>query len=124
MLSGTARRLRRGMTDAEKVMWRLLRSRQLAGFKFRRQQPIRRYIVDFACFSHKLIAEIDGGQHAATTEDDDIRSSFLAREGFRVLRFCNNEILENCEGVCAHILRVLDTRTPHPPGAARRVPPS
>jgi very-short-patch-repair endonuclease len=110
------------MTDAEKAMWRLLRSRQLAGFKFRRQQPIRRYIVDFVCFSHSLIVEIDGGQHA-DSETDEVRSRFLAREGFRALRFWNHEVMENRDGVCARILEVLDS-TPHPPVAARRAPPS
>ena len=118
-----ARRLRRDMTEAEKAMWRLLRSRQLAGFKFRRQQPIRRYVVDFVCFSHALVVEIDGGQHA-DSERDEIRSRFLANEGFRVLRFWNNEVLDNRDGVCARILEVLRDRTPHPPGALRRAPPS
>jgi len=78
------------MTDAEKMMWRLLRSRQLAGFKFRRQQPIRCYVVDFVCFSHSLIVEVDGGQHADMTIEEERRSEFLAGEGFRVLRFWNN----------------------------------
>jgi very-short-patch-repair endonuclease len=123
MISDTARRLRRDMTEAEEVMWRLLRSRQLAGFKFRRQQPIRRYVVDFVCFSHALIVEIDGGQHA-DSESDEIRSHLLAREGFRLLRFWNNEVMENQGGVCARILEVLDSRTPHPPFASRRAPPS
>ena len=112
------------MTEAEKVMWLLLRSRQLAGFKFRRQQPITRYIVDFVCFSHSLVIEIDGGQHADTTITEERRSAFLAAEGFRVLRFWNNDVLENREGVCARILQVLDSHTPHPPGASHRAPPS
>jgi very-short-patch-repair endonuclease len=112
------------MTDAEKSMWHLLRSRQLAGFKFRRQQPMRRYVVDFVCFSHALVVEIDGGQHADRTTAEERRSAFLAAEGFRVLRFWNSEVLENRDGVCARILEVLDSSTPHPPGAARRAPPS
>ncbi|HEX6840960.1 MAG TPA: DUF559 domain-containing protein [Stellaceae bacterium] len=103
LLSAAARRLRRDMTDAEKSMWRLLRSRQLAGFKFRRQQPIRRYVVDFVCFSHNLIIEIDGGQHAEMTIEEEHRSAFLGGEGFRVLRFWNNEVMENRGGVCARI---------------------
>jgi very-short-patch-repair endonuclease len=111
MISDTARRLRRDMTDAERAMWRLLRSRKLAGFKFRRQQPIRRYIVDFVCFSHSLVVEIDGGQHA-DSKNDEVRSRFLAREGSRVLRFWNNEVLDNRDGVCARILEVLGGRTP------------
>ena len=120
----TARRLRRDMTEAEKAMWGLLRSRQLAGFKFRRQQPMRRYVVDFVCLSHKLVVEIDGGQHADVTPAEERRSAFLSGEGFRVLRFWNNEVLENRDGVCARILEVLGEHTPHPPGAARRAPPS
>jgi len=124
MISETARRLRRDMTEAEKAMWRLLRSRQLAGFKFRRQQPIKRYVVDFVCFSHKLVVEIDGGQHGQSTLAEERRSAFLVAEGFRILRFWNNEVLENREGVCARILAVLDGRTPHLPGASRRAPPS
>jgi very-short-patch-repair endonuclease len=122
--SAVARRLRRDMTDAERATWRVLRARQLAGYKFRRQQPFRRYVVDFVCFSHSLVIEIDGGQHADTTKYDELRTQFLEQEGFRILRFWNNEVLENPEGVCARILEVLAARTPHPPAAARRAPPS
>jgi very-short-patch-repair endonuclease len=102
-----ARRLRRDMTEAEKVVWRLLRARQLEGYKFRRQQPLGRYIIDFVCFSHRLIIEVDGGQHSDPTRYEEERTRFLEGEGFRVLRFWNNEVLENSEGVCAHILEVL-----------------
>jgi very-short-patch-repair endonuclease len=112
------------MTEAEKAIWRLLRSRQLAGFKFRRQQPMRRYIVDFVCLSHKLVVEVDGGQHADATAYDQRRTQFFLDEGFQILRFWNNEVLENRDGVCARIVEVLDSRTPHPPGALRRAPPS
>jgi very-short-patch-repair endonuclease len=112
------------MTEAEKVMWRLLRARQLAGFKFRRQEPIGRYIVDFVCFSPRLVIEIDGGQHADETAYDNARSAFLAREGFQILRFWNHEVLQNRDGVHSHILETLGHDTPHPPGAARRTPPS
>src|SRR5215469_742316 len=97
----TARRLRRDMTEAEKVVWRMLRSRQLAGFKFRRQESIGRYIVDFVCFSHRVVIEIDGGQHAVDVERDEVRTRFLQRHGFRGLRFWNNDVLENREGVFA-----------------------
>jgi|SRR5690349_17555910 very-short-patch-repair endonuclease len=120
----TARRLRRDMTEAEKVMWRMLRSRQLAGFKFRRQESIRRYIVDFVCFLHRLVIEMDGGQHALEVKRDEIRTRFLESEGFQVLRFWNNEVLENPEGVFERVSEVLCVRPPHPPGAARRAPPS
>jgi very-short-patch-repair endonuclease len=122
--SETARRLRRDMTEAEKVMWRLLRARQLEGYKFRRQQPIDRYIVDFVCFAYRLIIEIDGGQHADATRYEEERTRFPEGESFRVLRFWNNEVLENREGVGARILEVLGEPSPHPPAAARRAPPS
>jgi very-short-patch-repair endonuclease len=120
----TARRLRRDMTEAEKAMWRLLRSRQLAGYKFRRQEPVGRYIVDFVCFSHKLVVEVDGGQHADATAYDQRRTRFFLDEGFQILRLWNNEVLENRDGVCARIAEVLSRSTPHPPGAVRRAPPS
>jgi very-short-patch-repair endonuclease len=121
--STVARRLRRDSTEAEKVMWRLLRSRQLGGYKFRRQEPIGRYIVDFVCFQPRLVVEIDGGQHADPTRYEEERTNFLEREGFRVQRFWNNEVLENREGVCLRILEVL-ALAPHLPGATRRAPPS
>ena len=121
--SDIARKLRRDMTDAEKVMWRLLRARQLSGYKFRRQEPIGQYIVDFVCFSPRLVIEIDGGQHADPTKYEVERTRFLDDEGFRVVRFWNNEALENPEGVCRRILEILAT-PPHLPAAARRAPPS
>jgi very-short-patch-repair endonuclease len=121
--SNIARRLRRDMTEAEKTMWRLLRARQLAGYKFRRQEPIGRYVVDFVCFQPRLVVEIDGGQHADSTRYEEERTGFLEREGFRVLRFWNNEVMENREGVCLKILEVL-ARPPHLPAASRRAPPS
>jgi len=117
-----ARRLRRDITDAERVMWRQLRSRQLAGYKFRRQQPIDHYIVDFICFSHRFIIEIDGGQHADPTPYEEERTRYLERHGFRIARFWNNEVFGNAEGVCATILHLL--HTPHLPAATRRAPPS
>ena len=75
--SDFARRLRRDMTDAEKVMWRLLRSRRLDGFKFRCQEPIARYIVDFVCFTPRLVVEIDGGQHNSPSDYEERRTDFL-----------------------------------------------
>jgi very-short-patch-repair endonuclease len=119
-----ARRLRRDMTDAERAMWRILRGRQLAGLKFRRQEPIGRYIVDFVCFSPRVVIEIDGGQHNKVSAYEERRSDFLRREGFEILRFWNNEVLANREGVCEHIGEVLSRLAPHPPGASRRAPPS
>jgi very-short-patch-repair endonuclease len=95
------------MTDAELRLWRLLRRKQFAGFRFRRQAPIGRYIVDFFCPSARLIIELDGGQHAERTEQDRRRSEFLMRAGFRVLRFWNNELNQNELGVLETIRQAL-----------------
>ena len=109
-----ARALRRDSTDAERAMWRILRDRRLAGFKFRRQQPLGPFFADFACFSHRLIIEIDGGQHADNPADER-RTAWLERQGFRVLRFWNNDVLSNREGVYLAVLDALTSRPPpHP----------
>src|SRR5271166_4803079 len=94
-----ARSLRRGMTDAERHLWKHLRLRSIDGFKFRRQHDIGPYIVDFACVRAKLVVEIDGGQHADAVTYDVALTAFLSCQGFRVLRFWNNEVLENIDGV-------------------------
>lgn len=99
---GRARSLRRNATDAEKRMWAVLR-KQLPDAKFRRQVPLGSYIVDFASHRHKLIIEIDGGQHGERMERDATRTSFLEAEGYRVLRFWNNEVLETIDGVVERI---------------------
>ncbi|MFQ5880059.1 MAG: endonuclease domain-containing protein [Dehalococcoidia bacterium] len=98
-----ARWLRRHSTDAERVLWPALRNRQLAGAKFRRQQPLGPYIVDFASFEKRLVVEIDGGQHNETDERDETRTAWLTKHGFTVLRFWNNEVLANKEGVLEKI---------------------
>ncbi|HWI29256.1 MAG TPA: endonuclease domain-containing protein [Stellaceae bacterium] len=123
MTVDAARRLRRDMTDAERALWRLLRARQLSGYKFRRQQPIDRYIADFVCLAYRLIIEVDGGQHATNIAYDERRIRYLESAGFQVLRFWNNEVLENSEGVCLKILEAL-AAAPHPPDATRRAHPS
>jgi very-short-patch-repair endonuclease len=97
-----ARVLRRDATDAERAMWRLLRSRRFAELKFRRQVPIGPYVADFACVSKRLIVEIDGGQHAQS-DTDRRRDAYLKRDGWIVVRFWNNEVLENPEGVLLKI---------------------
>jgi very-short-patch-repair endonuclease len=94
-----AKQLRRNSTDAEHKLWQALRSRQLSNMKFRRQVPIGSYIVDFVCPAAKLIIEIDGGQHSDQADYDAKRSEYLAREGYRVIRFWNNEVLGNLDGV-------------------------
>ena len=98
-----SRELRRFSTKTEQVLWSKLRNRQLNGMHFRRQHPIGPYIADFACIRCKLIIEADGGQHAENDHDVK-RDEFLSRQGWRVLRFWNNEINENLEGVMQIIL--------------------
>ncbi|WP_432823932.1 endonuclease domain-containing protein [Trichloromonas sp.] len=98
-LTETARTLRRNSTDAESLLWKHLRARQMDGFKFRRQEQIGRFIVDFVCYDKKLIVEADGGQHATEQKKDEERTCWLNAQGFRVVRFWNNEILTNIEGV-------------------------
>ena len=84
--------MRRAPTEAEAALWRILRGRRLSTLKFRRQAPIRPYIVDFICFEHRLIVEADGSQHAESARDER-RDAFLAEQGFTVLRFWNHDIL-------------------------------
>jgi very-short-patch-repair endonuclease len=106
MASGQARALRVTMTDAERRLWACLRGRRLVGYKFRRQHPLGRFIVDFACIEHRLVIEVDGGQHC-DSPDDERRTAWLERQGWRVLRFWNNEVLTNSEGVQETILTTL-----------------
>ena len=94
-----ARELRRKQTDAERKLWFVLRGRQFAGFKFRRQQPIGPYIADFVCFEERLIIELDGEQHGLDKNIayDVARTRFLEGDGFRVVRFPNHEIHRNLD---------------------------
>ncbi|MGE0257044.1 MAG: endonuclease domain-containing protein [Alphaproteobacteria bacterium] len=101
-----ARALRRDATDAERRLWRALREAAPA-VRFRRQHPVGRYVLDFACPAHGLAIEVDGGQHAADAARDAARTAALAGHGYRVIRFWNNDVLENTEGVVAAILREL-----------------
>jgi len=102
-----ARALRKNMTDAVRALWHSLRNRQLGGFKFRRQKPIGSYIADFVCIEKKIIIEVDGGQHALQKEHDIKRSEYLKEEGYRVLRFWNNEVLTETDAVLNNILKSL-----------------
>jgi predicted helicase len=106
-----ARELRRKATDAEKYLWSLLRNRQLAGYKFRRQHPLGRFVLDFYCHEAKLCVELDGGQHAepAQADYDRERTVWLNREGIRVIRFWNTDVFNNIEGVLQSILIALTT---------------
>ncbi len=104
--TGRAHRLRRDETDAERRLWYRLRSRQIDGAKFVRQDPIGPYFVDFVCRERRLIIEVDGGQHA-TDPRDAVREAWLADRGYRVLRFWNNDVLANTEGVLEVIAAAL-----------------
>jgi len=101
------RQLRKNMTDAERELWRHLRLRQFSGYKFRRQQPIGKYIVDFVCFEKKLIIEVDGSQHSEQADYDLIRDAWLEKEGFRILRFWDNQVLNETDGVKEMIIGAL-----------------
>jgi very-short-patch-repair endonuclease len=108
-----ARSLRENMTDAERRIWRILRSHQMQGYKFRRQVPLGRYIADFVCHEARLIVEIDGGQHDRSSPREAERSGVLEGEGYRVLRFWNDEVPANLEGVHRAIADALAGS--HPP---------
>lgn len=115
-----ARRLRRGMTDAERLLWRELRHKQVKGLKFRRQHPVGSYICDFVCIEADLVIEVDGGQHAERRDSDEARTAWLNSQGFRVLRFWNNEILHDIDAVRQAIWSALqqgraDPTNPVPP---------
>ena len=104
------------MTDAEKALWKVLRCRQVSGLKFRRQHPFGDYILDFVCLEKKLVIEVDGGQHGERTKHDEIRRQNLLTAGFRVLRFWNNEVLQEIEAVKERIWRaVQEQQAPSPP---------
>ena len=109
-----ARRLRKRMTEAERFLWYKLRCRQLSGMKFRRQQPKGPFIVDFVCFEHRMIVEVDGGQHAEQALHDMQRSRWLEAQGYRVLRFWNNEVLVHIDAVTQAILDCIETRNLSP----------
>jgi very-short-patch-repair endonuclease len=94
-----ARALRNRPTDAEQILWKHLRLKQIEGFKFRRQQPIDNYVVDFVCLEKRIVIEVDGGQHATHNEEDIVRDTYLRQHGFDVLRFWNNEVIQNINGV-------------------------
>src|SRR6185503_17344639 len=115
-----ARRLRCEPTDAERHLWYQLRRKNLGDWRFRRQAPIGRYIVDFVCFEARLIVELDGGQHAEARQlYDAARTAWLEAEGFRVLRFWNNDVLTNTVGVLEEIVRTLPSHPPPQPSPTR-----
>ena len=103
------RRLRREQTNVERKLWYALRARRFAGFKFRRQQPIGPFVVDFVCFEAKFIVELDGSQHGfpENAEADELRTAHLEGQGFRVKRYWNSELNDNFEGVMDDIYRSI-----------------
>ncbi len=102
----TPRRLRHDATDAERRLWYRLRARQISGAKFVRQEPIGPYVVDLVCREQRLIIEVDGGQHATDPRDAE-RENWLRERGYRVLRFWNNDVLANTQGVLEAIAAAL-----------------
>ena len=111
----TQRKWRRNMTDAELRLWRYLKGRQLSGFKLRRQHPFDDYVLDFVCLEAMLIIEVDGAQHAQNTISDRARTKTLREAGFKVVRFWNNEVLEQMEAVKELIWTTLNEQNPSPP---------
>ena len=120
-LRDRAREMRASPTDAEARLWSMLRGRRMPGVKFRRQHVIAPFIADFACPERWLIVEADGSQHA-TSPEDRRRDAYLRQRGWTVLRFWNNDVLNNAFGVFEAIYAAL--HTPHPPKPAAWAPPS
>ena len=120
-----ARDLRKNMTDAERTLWSRIKSRRLQGFRFRRQHPVGNYIVDFVCLELKLVIELDGGQHMDQQQYDERRDSFLKAQGFTVLRFWNNKVMKEVDGVLESILTFLppSQSSPYKGGEAATPPP-
>ena len=117
--NGLQRKLRSNMTDAENHLWRHLRARQMAGCKFRRQHPFMDYVLDFVCLEKKLLVEVDGSQHLES-ERDIVRDQHLREAGFRILRFWNNQVLQEIDAVTEVIWRAVNAEedeslTPSPP---------
>ncbi len=129
-LTQVARKLRHTMTDAERKLWSRLRTHQL-GVHFRRQAPLGSYVLDFVCFSARVVVEVDGGQHA-DSEKDLVRVAWLQAQGFQVPRFWNNDVLQNIDGVLETIMAELNSAESPPPrpspiqgeGENRAAPPA
>ena len=120
-----ARQLRRNPTDVERLLWQRLRFWQVDGYKFRRQQPLGDYIVDFVCLQKRLIIELDGGQHAREVNYDAERDAWLRNQSFFILRFWNHDVLDNLDGVMEMIGKYLkDTPylNPSPQGGRKKTP--
>lgn len=108
--------LRKRSTDAESLLWKHLRAKRLKGLKFRRQEPIGKYIADFVCYEKQIIIEVDGGQHSIDKDRDNERDIWFKGEGFKVLRFWNNEVLNDTEAVLTAIMMsCLESPSPSSP---------
>ena len=117
-----ARQLRKNPTDAERLLWQKLRFWRVDGCKFRRQQPLGNFIVDFVWLEKRLFIEVDGGQHAECVDYDAGRDAWLRKQGFVVLRFWNNDVLKNIDGVLEVIAKNLQSTpflNPSPQGGRR-----
>ena len=110
-----AKRLRRNQTDAERLLWFRIRDRRLSGLKFKRQVPIYQYVVDFCCADARVIIELDGGQHDVRQDVDAVRTKRLEELGYLVLRFWNNDVLSNIDGVLETIFSTARQHSPEPP---------
>ena len=128
MTKQSARALRKRMTDAERLLWRHLRNREMGGWKFRRQYPVGPFVVDFICVEKNLVIEVDGGPPAKNEEEDNQRSSYLNRMGYRVFRFWNNQVLQETEAVLEAIFAILadgkknsPSPQPSPPSGERGI---
>jgi len=113
-LRDQARYFRRRLTKAERILWQDIRNRQLGGFKFRRQVPIDQFIVDFCCLEKKLVVEIDGEIHRAQLDLDKLRTEKLEILGFRVIRFTNDQVLNDLEMIKEDILKAINPSPPSP----------
>ena len=109
--TSTSRNLRKNMTEAEQRLWSRLRSRQLLGLKFRRQHPIGNYVVDFVCLEKNLVVEVDGGQHLGDKQDRE-RDAWLENEGFKVIRYWNDQVLRETDAVVEDVLRKANSPSP------------
>jgi very-short-patch-repair endonuclease len=109
-LTNTARMLRKNQTDAERILWQRLRNRQIPGVKFRRQMPIKGYVADFAAVEIRLIIELDGSQHIDNKAADEFRTGFLQREGYKVIRFWNYDVLLRIDYVLEFIFQAVSCR--------------
>ena len=110
-LRSNARKMRHEPNDAERRFWLRVRGRTFGGYKFRRQYPIGRYIVDFVCLEHSLVVELDGGQHGQQEGYDAERTAFLEAVGFRVMRFWNDEFLKHPDEMMDGVLLALESGT-------------